>query len=97
LEIREGLEFSDIVEEAQGMTLALPANIEKNHPPEWAALHLAIGLYVSREATLGQAAEIANLCQEDFQRELCERDIPLNYSMEDLNTDLQAVRELTGR
>lgn len=76
------------------MTVELPEALENSHPPEWAALHLAIGLYVAREVTLGQAANIAHLTQFQFQRELASREIPLNYSMDDLQKDLQAVREL---
>jgi predicted HTH domain antitoxin len=76
------------------MTVELPAALEKCHPPEWAALHMAIGLYVAREVTLGQAAGVAGLNQFQFQRELASRKIPLNYSMDDLRKDLQAVREL---
>ena len=66
-------------------------------PIQRAPLYLAIGLYVSREATLGQAAEVAGLSQAEFQRELGERKIAINYTMEDLQADLQAVRELTAR
>lgn len=79
------------------MQLAVPESIEKNHSPEWAALHFAIGLYVSREVTLGQGAKIAGVPQWDFQKELADRNIPLNYSMDDLKADLEAVRELSKR
>ena len=79
------------------MTLALPKNLEQDHSPEWAALHFAIGLYVSKEVTLGQAAEVAGLSQADFQRELGQRKIPINYSLEDLRADLESIRELTRK
>jgi predicted HTH domain antitoxin len=79
------------------MTVTVPQSLAKGHSDAWAALHLAIGLYVSREATLGQAAEAAGLSQAEFQRELGKRKIPLNYSMEDLANDLAAVRELSGQ
>ena len=39
------------------MQLILPEAIETTLSPGKAALHLAIGLFVSEEATLGQAAE----------------------------------------
>lgn len=39
------------------MQLILPQAIETTLSPSKAALHLAIGLFVSEEATLGQAAE----------------------------------------
>ena len=43
------------------MKLTLPENIEARLSPQSTALHLAIGLFVSDETTLGQAAEIAGL------------------------------------
>ena len=79
------------------MIVPLPKTLEEGHSPEWAALRLAIGLYVSKEATLGQAAEAAGVSQAEFQRELGKRKIPVNYTIEDLNADLETVRMLTGR
>ncbi len=73
------------------MILTLPTSLEDGHSPQWAALHLAIGLYVAREATLGQAAEVAGLSQSAFQRGLGERKIPINYTMENLAADIQTA------
>ncbi len=61
------------------------------------ALHLAIGLFVTEEATLGQAAQTAGLSQADFLRELGQRRIPIHYGREELEADLEAVEALTGR
>jgi predicted HTH domain antitoxin len=77
------------------MTVMLPECLGNNASPEWTALHLAIGLYVSGEATLGQAAQTAGLSQAEFQRELGKRRIPINYSMENLLADIETVRELS--
>lgn len=79
------------------MNVPLPKFLEQGQSPEWGALRLAIGLYVGKEVTLGQAAEAAGLSQMDFQRELGKRQIPINYTLEDLKADLQTVRELNGR
>jgi predicted HTH domain antitoxin len=79
------------------MTLALPKSVDQGQTSEWAALHFAIGLYVSNEVTLGQAAEVAGISQADFQRELGKRKIPINYTLENLEADLQSVRELIAR
>ena len=79
------------------MTLTLPQNGLKSLTPESAALHLAIGLYVSKEATLGQAASVAQMTQAGFMRELGKRQIPLNYGPDDLEADLRAVEELSRR
>jgi predicted HTH domain antitoxin len=77
------------------MTVPLPPRLEQGHSPQWAALHLAIGLYVSREATLGQAAEAAGLSQSDFQQELGKRKIPINYTVENLLADIESIQELS--
>ena len=55
------------------------------------ALHLAIGLFVSDAATLGQAAEVAGLSQSAFLRELGARRIPIHYGMDELAEDLRAI------
>ncbi|MEY2427885.1 MAG: hypothetical protein QOJ40_770 [Verrucomicrobiota bacterium] len=74
------------------MQLTLPESVEANLSPKDAALHLAIGLFVSEEATLGQAAEIAGLPQAAFLKELGKRRIPLHYGHEELAEDLRAVK-----
>ena len=79
------------------MTLSLPEGPASALTPESAALHLAIGLYVSNEVTLGQAAGIAGQTQGAFMRELGKRRIPLNYGPDDLAADLRAVEELARR
>jgi predicted HTH domain antitoxin len=73
------------------MQLILPEAIETKLSPREAALHLAIGLFVSEEATLGQAAEIASMTQAAFLKELGRRRIPIHYGMEDLADDLKVV------
>jgi predicted HTH domain antitoxin len=77
--------------------LTLPDNIEARLSPQSTALLLAIGLFVSDESTLGQAAEVAGLSQADFLRELGQRRIPIRYGREELAADLQAADALAGR
>ena len=79
------------------MKLTLPESIEARLSPESTALHLAIGLFVSEEATLGQAADVAGLPQAAFLRELGRRRIPIHYGSEELAEDMQAVEALAGR
>ena len=79
------------------MKLTLPESVEARLSPESTALHLVIGLFVSEEATLGQAAEIAGMPQASFLRELGRRRIPIHYGSEELAADLQAVEALAGR
>jgi predicted HTH domain antitoxin len=73
------------------MQLTLPESVEAKLSPKDAALRLAIGMFVSEEATLGQAAEIAGLPQADFLKELGQRRIPIHYGPEELAEDLRAV------
>jgi predicted HTH domain antitoxin len=79
------------------MQLTLPAPVEAKLSPQSAALHLAIGLFVSEEATLGQAAETAGLSQAAFLKELGRRRIPVHYGPEELAEDLRAVESFCGR
>ena len=73
------------------MTISLPHEIEQRLDEPTAALHLAIGMYVSEEASLGQAATIASLSQSRFLHELGNRRIPIHYSTDDLATDLEQL------
>lgn len=79
------------------MQLPLPANVEARLTPADAALHLAIGLFVCEEATLGQAAEIAGQPQADFLKELGRRRISLHYGMEELAEDLRVAEAYAPR
>jgi predicted HTH domain antitoxin len=78
------------------MQLTLPDAVESKLSPRKAALHLAIGLFVSEEITLGQAAEIACLTQKDFLKELGSRRIPIHYGMDELAEDLKVVESFRG-
>ena len=55
------------------MELLLPKPLSERFSPQELALHLAIGLFVSEEATVGQAAQIAGRSQSDFLRLRLER------------------------
>ena len=74
--------------------LTLPAAVEARLSPQDAALRLAIGLFVSEEATLGQAAEVAGLSQAEFLKELGRRRIAIHYGREELAEDLRTVESL---
>ena len=79
------------------MTVTLPENLEAKLSPQSTALHLAIGLFVADEATLGQAAQVAGLTQAEFLRELGRRRIPIHYGQQELAADLAAVESLASR
>jgi predicted HTH domain antitoxin len=78
------------------MQLTLPDAVESKLSPKDAALRLAIGMFVTEEATLGQAAEIAGLTQAAFLKELGQRRIPIHYGPQELAEDLRAI-EAFGR
>jgi len=79
------------------MKLTLPKDVESRLSPASAALHLAIGLFVAEEVTLGQAAEVAGLSQSEFLKELGRRRIPIHYGAPELAEDLRAVASLAAR
>lgn len=56
-------------------------------------IELAVHLYAERRVTIGQALRISRLSRADFVKELARRDIGL-YSVEDLNRDVEALKEL---
>jgi predicted HTH domain antitoxin len=78
------------------MELTLPKPLDERISARDAALHLAIGLFVSEEATLGQAASTAGLSQSDFLRELGRRGIGMHYGENELAEDLQMVDALSA-
>jgi len=79
------------------MQLTLPDAVESKLSPQDAVLHLAIGLFVTEEATLGQAAEIAGLTQAAFLKELGRRRIPIHYGPRELAEDLRTVETYSRR
>jgi predicted HTH domain antitoxin len=79
-----------------GMELTLPKPLDERLSPQDVALHLAIGLFVTEEATLGQAAQTAGLSQADFLHELGRRRIPIHYGPDELAADLQTVDSLAA-
>ena len=79
------------------MELTLPKPLDERLSQQDAALHLAFGLFVTEEATLGQAAQTAGLSQTAFLRELGRRRIPIHYGPDELAADLQAVEALAAK
>jgi predicted HTH domain antitoxin len=77
------------------VNLTLPRDLETRLTPQDAVLHLALGLFVDEEATLGQAAEIAGMAQADFLRELGRCCIPIHYGAAELREDIRTVAALS--
>jgi len=89
------LESANCFKHHLGMDLTLPQSLESRLSPKSTALHLAIGLYVAAETTLGQSAEVAQISQAEFLRELGNRRIPIHYGAEELAEDLKSVESMS--
>ena len=79
------------------MQIELPDSLAGKMDAKELLLDLAVGMYMGRHRTLGQAAELAKLSQGDFQRVLGSRQVPAHYDLDDLTYDLQAAAELARR
>jgi predicted HTH domain antitoxin len=77
------------------MQLQLPEAVESRLSPEEAALHLAIGLFVTEQVTLGQAAEIARTTQASLLQALGRRRIPIHYGRQELADDLKVAESFS--
>lgn len=55
-------------------------------------IDVAVYLYDKQRLSLGQARKIAGLDVLSFQKELAKRNVYLNYSVDDLNKDIQNSR-----
>jgi len=56
-------------------------------------IELAVHLYAERRITLGQALRLSQLSRDELEKELARRDVSL-YTVEDLNSDVAALKEL---
>ena len=56
-------------------------------------IELAVHLYAERRITLGQALRLSQLNRAELEEELARRNISL-YTVEDLNRDVAALKEL---
>ena len=73
------LNISDQILQASGLT------------EEELTLEIAVSLYQREILSLGKAAAFAGLHRMAFQAALSEREVPINYSVEDLEADLNAL------
>ena len=54
---------------------------------------LAIALFQQEQITLGSASQLAGLNQIEFQKLIASRRICIHYGVEDLEQDLQSLRQ----
>lgn len=65
-------------------------------PEQW-LLDLAIGLYVDRRVSLGRGAAICGISTPEFLNALGARRIPVNYDLDDFESDLRTIARLTEK
>jgi predicted HTH domain antitoxin len=59
-------------------------------------LELACALYARHRITLSQGARLSGVERMVFQEMLCDRDIDIHYSSDDLKTDLMSLEAVLG-
>lgn len=57
-------------------------------------LEIAIVLYRSKRYSIGKSAEFAGISKMEMHKELAERKIPLNITIEDVKNDLAALQRI---
>ena len=56
-------------------------------------IDLAVYLYDKEQVSMGQARKLAGLNQLEFQKEMGKRDVYMKYDVEDLEADLETLRQ----
>jgi len=79
------VELPDAILEGTGMT------------PEAAKLEVAVALYRDRKMSMGRAAKIAEIPRTQFQKELGQRGVTVNYDVREFEDDLMAIEKLLPR
>ena len=78
------------------MSLVIPDEILETArmSPTELALEIAVLLYEKGKLTLGQASQLAQMSQLQFQFLLASRQIPIHYDVAEFEQDLQTLREM---
>jgi predicted HTH domain antitoxin len=78
------------------ITIELPISLSEQELEE-VRRELAIVLYQRQTVSLAKAAKLASLTRLQFQRLLASRQIPINYSEDDLDADRETHHALRAR
>ncbi len=78
------------------MTLTIPDDIltAAKISEEELKLEIAIMLYQQKKLSTGKARHLAGMNLIEFQKELSRRRICINYDVEDLQVDIENLKEL---
>ncbi|WP_373513727.1 UPF0175 family protein [Persicitalea sp.] len=60
-------------------------------------IEIAVHLYDTERLSMGQARNLAQLDQLSFQKELAKRNVFIKYEVEDLQIDLENLKEFNKR
>ena len=60
-------------------------------------IEIAVHLYDTERLSMGQARNLAQLDQLSFQKEMAKRNIYIKYDVEDLQIDLENLKEFNKR
>ncbi len=55
---------------------------------------IAVMLYAKGKLSIGKAKNMLNMTILEFQKLLCEKNIPQNYSVQDFEHDLKTIEQL---
>jgi len=84
------------VEGLRALKIAVPKDLELSESE--ARLFLAVGLFQEGRVTLKQAASLADLCVEDFMKELSKRRVSvINWDLKELGEELKNAQEISGK
>ncbi len=80
------------------MTITIAENVAKRAGLTEAdiLLRIALELFKEEKVTLGQAAQIAEMHQALFQKELAKRKIPIHYGLQELENDMRTINRLNA-
>jgi predicted HTH domain antitoxin len=62
--------------------------------PKDLLMELACALYACHRISMSQGARMAGVGRMDFQEALCERDISVHYSTDDLQADMESLQSM---
>jgi predicted HTH domain antitoxin len=85
------------------ITITIPEKIAQHLEQEWGDLSrraleaLAVEGYRSEALSAGQVAEMLNLSRMEVEEFLKERNVYLNYTLEDLEKDRKTYERLFGK
>lgn len=68
------------------------ANVSGEQPSLEVAKLIALELFRQHAVSLGRAAELCGIPVEELMRFAAEREVPLHYSLEDLESDRETVK-----